>query len=207
MSDSGNQRIAARAARESFHRHAPGTFYLLAAQLFTAATFSPPQSAAALTTTEIVAKAKPAVVTIELFDSINQKVCQATGWFLDKNVIVTNAHLIKGVYDTMKVYNVASGAEYTVDHYNYVNFKDDVAILTIKESSDVTLEIASQAPFEGDSVTVIANPKEHFGTVTTGIISALRRDVQGSMMQISHGSSGSPVIKNQNSSPTKVNFL
>jgi S1-C subfamily serine protease len=107
----------------------------------------------------------------------------------------------------MKVYNVASGAEYTVDHYNYVNFKDDVAILTIKESSDVTLEIASQAPFEGDSVTVIANPKEHFGTVTTGIISALRRDVQGSMMQISHGSSGSPVIKNQNSSPTKVNFL
>jgi hypothetical protein len=157
------------------------------------------QQAAALTTTEIVAKAKPAVVVIEQIDTINDAGYQGTGWFYDSKTVITNAHILKGTYSVLKVYNVASGKEYTVDHINYLNVKDDVAALTVREENDSFLTLASVAPLEGNNVTVIGNPKEHFGTVTTGIVSAIRTGTKyGPIMQvsapISHGSSGSPVL-------------
>jgi hypothetical protein len=52
---------------------------LVAAQIISA-TFNPPQ-AVALTTAEIVAKAKPAVASIEQIDTINNQAWQGTGWF------------------------------------------------------------------------------------------------------------------------------
>jgi S1-C subfamily serine protease len=171
---------------------------LIAAQIISA-TFNP-QQAVALTTAEIVAKAKPAVVAIEQIDTINNQGCQASGWFYgDGKTVVTNAHVLKGQYNVLKVYNVASGKEYTIDHINYLNPKDEVAALTVREENDSFLAISDTAPVEGSNVTVIGNPKEHYGTVTTGIVSALRTNPKaGSIMQISapvsHGSSGSPVL-------------
>jgi hypothetical protein len=171
---------------------------LMAAQIISA-TFNPRQ-AVALTTAEIVAKAKPAVVSIEQIDTINNQAWQGTGWFYgDGKTVVTNAHILKGRYNVLKVYNVATGKEYTIDHVNYLNTKDDVAALTVREENDAFLAISDVAPVEGSNVTVIGNPKEHYGTVTTGIVSALRTDPKaGSVMQISapisHGSSGSPVL-------------
>jgi hypothetical protein len=159
-----------------------------------------PQQAVALTTAEIVAKAKPAVVAIERIDTINNQTFQGTGWFYgDGKTVVTNAHILKGTYNVLKVYNVTTGKEYTIDHVNYLNPKDDVAALTVREENDAFLAISNLAPVEGNNVTVIGNPMEHYGTVTTGIVSALRTDPKaGSIMQISapvsHGSSGSPVL-------------
>jgi hypothetical protein len=171
---------------------------LVAAQVI-GATFNP-QQAVALTTAEIVAKAKPAVVSIEQIDTINNQAWQGTGWFYgDGKTVVTNAHVLKGTYNVLKVHNITSGKEYTIDHVNYLNFKDDVAAFAVREENDAFLAISSIAPVEGSNVTVIGNPKEHYGTVTTGIVSALRTDPKaGSIMQISapisHGSSGSPVL-------------
>jgi tetratricopeptide (TPR) repeat protein len=159
-----------------------------------------PQQAVALTTAEIVAKAKPAVVAIERIDTINNLASQGTGWFCgDGKTVVTNAHVLKGTYNVLKVYNVATGKEYTIDHVNYFNPKDDVAALTVREENNAFLAISDIAPVEGSNVTVIGNPKGLYGTVTTGIVSALRTEPKaGSMMQISapvsHGSSGSPVL-------------
>jgi S1-C subfamily serine protease len=171
---------------------------LVAAQIIIT-TFNP-QHAAALTTAEIVAKAKPTVVAIEQIDTINDQTLEGTGWFCgDGKTVVTNAHVLKGTYNVLKVYNVATGKEYTIDHVNYLNPKDDVAALTVREENDAFLAISDVAPVEGSNVTVIGNPMEHYGTVTTGIVSALRTDPKaGSIMQISapvsHGSSGSPVL-------------
>jgi S1-C subfamily serine protease len=156
--------------------------------------------AVALTTAEIVAKAKPAIVWIELIDTINNQAWEGTGWFYgDGKTVVTNAHILKATYNALKVYNVATGKECTIDHINYLNLKDDVAALTVREENDAFLAISGVTPVEGSNVTVIGNPKEHYGTVTTGIVSALRTDSEaGSIMQISapisHGSSGSPVL-------------
>jgi S1-C subfamily serine protease len=171
---------------------------LMVAQIVSA-TFNAKQ-AVALTTAEIVAKAKPAVVSIEQIDTINNQAWQGTGWFYgDGKTVVTNAHILTGTYNVLKVHNVATGKEYTIDHVNYLNPKDDVAALTVREENDGFLAISDVAPVEGNNVTVIGNPKEHYGTVTTGIVSALRSDPKaGSTMQISapisHGSSGSPVL-------------
>ena len=171
---------------------------LVAAQIISAA-FNP-QQAVALTTAQIVAKAKPAVVAIEQIDTINDQAFEATGWFCgDGKTVVTNAHVLKGRYNVLKIYNVATGKQYTIDHLNYLNPKDEVAALTVREENDSFLTISDTAPVEGSNVTVIGNPKEHYGTVTTGIVSALRSNPKtGSIMQISapvsHGSSGSPVL-------------
>jgi serine protease Do len=137
---------------------------------------------------------------IEQIDTINNQTILGTGWFCgDGKTVVTNAHVLKGKYNVLKVYNVASGKEYTIDHINYLNPKDEVAALTVREENDSFLSISDTAPVEGSNVTVIGNPKEHYGTVTTGIVSALRTNPKaGSIMQISalvsHGSSGSPVL-------------
>lgn len=156
-------------------------------------------NAHAMATVEIVAKAKPAVVAIEQLDTINNTGYQGTGWFYDSKTVVSNAHLLKGTYNVLKVYNVSNGKQYTIDHINYLNVKDDIAAFTVPEDNDSFLSMAKDAPLEGSNVTVIGNPKEHYGTVTTGIVSALRADTKyGSVMQvsapISHGSSGSPVL-------------
>jgi hypothetical protein len=52
---------------------------VMAAQVI-GATFNP-QQAIALTTAEIVSKSKPAVVSIEQIDTINNQARQGTGWF------------------------------------------------------------------------------------------------------------------------------
>jgi hypothetical protein len=171
----------------------------LAVAQIISATFNP-QQAVALTTAEIVARTKPAVVAIEQIDTINNQAMQGTGWLYgDGKTVVTNAHVLMGTYNVLKVYNVATGKEYTIDHINYLNPKDDVAALTVREENNAFLTISDVAPVEGSNVTVIGNPKEHYGTVTTGIVSALRPHPNaGSVMQISapisHGSSGSPVL-------------
>ena len=50
----------------------------------------------ALTTVEIVAKVKPAVVILTLFDDNRQPVSLGTGFFISSNQIVTNSHVIRG---------------------------------------------------------------------------------------------------------------
>ena len=74
---------------------------LLAGALGVSLIFSTP-FAEALTTTEIVQLAKPAVVLIQRLNSQSGKQQLGTGFFVDPDTIVTNDHVMRGILGVQK---------------------------------------------------------------------------------------------------------
>jgi len=73
----------------------------------------------------------------------------------------------------------------------------DLAVLQVKNSGPQPyLSFRTEPVLEGQNVTVIGNPKGFRGTVSTGIVSAVRKN--GNLIQftapISNGSSGGPLL-------------
>jgi S1-C subfamily serine protease len=157
-----------------------------------------PQQSTALTTTEIVGKTKSAVVWVGTSnDQEFKSYAYGTGFFVDHYTILTNHHVIAGNYNYIRV-STLSGVQYHIDRVCFDDPVADVAVLHTVESSSAYIELASDEPAEGNDVVVIGNPRNETGTVTTGIVSAIRsyrefRELQISA-PISHGSSGSPVM-------------
>jgi S1-C subfamily serine protease len=149
------------------------------------------------TTAQIVGIAKPAVVTIIQTNTSGVALADGTGWFCNVNTIVTNAHVLKGTYNALRVVNVANGYEYTVDHINLVDQVADIAVMTVKETCVNFLPLADHNPVEGEDIVVIGNPVGHYGTVTTGIVSAIRSKLMQVSAPVSPGSSGSPVMNSE----------
>jgi S1-C subfamily serine protease len=157
-----------------------------------------PQQSVALTTTEIVAKTKPAIVWIGTSNDKDFKTCtQGTGFFVDQCTIITNDHVLRGKYNYLFVCTL-NGVEYHMDRVCFDDPVADIAVIHTVESSPSYIDLADIEPAEGNDVVVIGNPRNETGTVTTGIVSAIRTHSQFTEMQISapisHGSSGSPVM-------------
>jgi hypothetical protein len=160
---------------------------------------------ASLSTVEIVAKVKPCVVTIKVWNSNNPRVVGlGTGFFIDKDRIMTDAHVIGGDVDSIFVCDL-DGHQINVDPVpTYINdWKAfDIGILAVTNGSPhsyLSFRELGDLPAEGEAVTVIGNPLGLTGTVSTGIVSAVRDD--GNIIQftapISNGSSGGPVVDDQ----------
>src|SRR5881227_4342248 len=47
---------------------------------------------------ELVRRIKPSAVAIETFDARGEKLSRGSGFFIDKNRVVTNRHVIDGAY-------------------------------------------------------------------------------------------------------------
>jgi serine protease Do len=126
-----------------------------------------------LTTVEIVAKVKPAVVLIGPFDSNEQPLGFGTGFFIAPNQVVTNSYVIRNAR-YLEIEDL-SGTYY---HFNRVlddNSTFDLAILETKETSNAFLNFGnSQNLLAGQSILIIGNLKGLVGTVSVGIVSAIR---------------------------------
>jgi V8-like Glu-specific endopeptidase len=161
------------------------------------------QSIFALTTQEIVALAKPTVVYIKAWNSYNPNyVSTGTGFFVAKNMIITDCHVLSGdgkfQPDSIVVLDLLGNQINVNPDPLYSNSAKgvDLSILSVTDSVEHSyLRLSSTEPSEGQNVTVVGNPKGYTGTVTTGIVSAIREDglVQFSA-PVSPGSSGSPVL-------------
>jgi Trypsin-like peptidase domain len=157
-----------------------------------------PQQSAALTTTEIVAKTKPAIVWIGTSNDKDFKTgTQGTGFFVDHYTIITNDHVLRGQYNYLFVCTL-NGVQYHIDRVCFDDPAADIAVIHTVENSPSFIDLAGIDPAEGNDVVVIGNPRNETGTVTTGIVSAIRTYREFTEMQISapisHGSSGSPVM-------------
>ena len=151
---------------------------------------------------ELVRRIKPSAVAIETFDARGEKLSRGSGFFIEADRIVTNRHVIEGAYRA-EVHSVG-GAVYPVKGVLAVDAEGDIAVLKI--DSPLTfirpLPLDKTSPQEGESVVVIGNPLGLEGSVTNGIVSAVR-DIPtfGRIIQItapiSSGSSGSPVVNMQ----------
>src|SRR5690349_21840253 len=151
---------------------------------------------------ELVRRIKPSAVAIETFDSRGEKLSRGSGFFIDVDRIVTNRHVIEGAHRA-EVHS-STGAVIPVKGVLAVDAEGDIALLKIDPPSPAIrpLPLDKTSPQEGESVVVIGNPLGLEGSVTNGIVSAVR-DIPtfGRIIQItaaiSSGSSGSPVVNMQ----------
>ena len=151
---------------------------------------------------ELVRRIKPSAVAIETFDSRGEKVSRGSGFFIETDRVVTNRHVIEGAHRA-EVHS-STGSIYPVKGVLAVDAEGDIAILKVDVPPNQVrpLPLDRTSPQEGESVVVIGNPFGLEGSVTNGIVSAVR-DIPtfGRIIQItapiSPGSSGSPVVNMQ----------
>jgi tetratricopeptide (TPR) repeat protein len=151
---------------------------------------------------ELVRRIKPSAVAVVTFDAHGEKLSRGSGFFIDIDRIATNRHVIEGAYRA-EVHS-SSGTVYPVKGVLAVDAEGDIALLKIDTPAPQIqpLPLDKTSPQEGESVVVIGNPLGLEGSVTNGIVSAVR-DIPtfGRIIQItapiSSGSSGSPVVNMQ----------
>lgn len=148
---------------------------------------------------ELVRRIKPSAVAIETFDARGDKLSRGSGFFIDYDRIVTNRHVIEGAYRAEV--HLSSGNNFPVLNVLGVDAEADIALLRVGAPRQLVrpLSLDRASPDEGESIVVIGNPFGLEGSVTNGIVSAVR-DIPGfgRIIQItapiSPGSSGSPVV-------------
>ena len=138
-------------------------------------------------------------VAIETFDSQAKALSRGSGFFIDTDRVVTNRHVIENAF-RVEIHS-STGSIFPVKGVLAVDAEGDIALLKVDATAHHVrpLSLERTSPQEGESVVVIGNPFGLEGSVTNGIVSAVR-DIPtfGRIIQItapiSPGSSGSPVV-------------
>jgi len=149
----------------------------------------------------LVKRVKPSVVAIATYDANGEPLMTGSGFFLRPGQVVTNLHVIRGAVKAEIKTLDGKGKVFPVNGTLAVDEEGDLALLNVDmplERSRTT-ELASDLPDEGEPIFVIGNPLKLEGSVSDGIVSAVR-EVPNSYRiiqitaPISHGNSGSPVF-------------
>lgn len=149
----------------------------------------------------LVKRVKPAVVAIATYDAAGEAVMTGSGFFLRPGQVVTNLHVVRGAVRAEIKTLDGKGKMFPVNGVLAVDEEGDLALLSVDMPLERarTSELASELPDEGETIFVIGNPLKLEGSVSDGIVSAVRevpnsyRIVQITA-PISHGNSGSPVF-------------
>jgi len=144
---------------------------------------------------DIYERARSSVVLLIGYDANNQPLALGSGFFVKSNIIATNMHVIAGASSVKAKY--MSGDVATITTISGIDPDHDVVLLESPvHQSELPLQLSS--PDVGEPIVVIGNPRGLEGTVSTGIVSGVRRDETDTYYQItapiSPGSSGGPVI-------------
>jgi tetratricopeptide (TPR) repeat protein len=149
----------------------------------------------------LVKKVKPAVVAIATYDSSGEALMTGSGFFLRPGQVVTNLHVVRGAVRAEIKTLDGKGKVFPVSGTLAVDEEGDLALLSVDMPLERarSSELASELPDEGEPIFVIGNPLKLEGSVSDGIVSAVR-EVPNSYRiiqitaPISHGNSGSPVF-------------
>jgi len=148
---------------------------------------------------ELVKRIKPSAVAIETFDSHGNTISRGSGFFVAADRIITNRHVIDR--SSRVEVHLMDGKRFPVKGVLAVDGEGDLALLQVDVPKDaaIPLPIVKSVPQEGEFVVVIGNPYGLEGSVSNGIVSAVREiPGYGKIIQItapiSPGSSGSPVV-------------
>lgn len=148
---------------------------------------------------ELVKRIKPSAVAIETFDARGNSVSRGSGFFISADRIITNRHVIER--STRVEIHLMDGKKFVVRGVLAVDGEGDLALLQVELPPGLAspLPIVRTVPQEGESIVVVGNPFGLEGSVSNGIVSAVREiSGYGRIIQItapiSPGSSGSPVV-------------
>ncbi|HEX8921259.1 MAG TPA: tetratricopeptide repeat-containing serine protease family protein [Pyrinomonadaceae bacterium] len=150
---------------------------------------------------ELIRRVKPAVVAVITYDAKNEVQMTGSGFFIRPGQVLTNLHVIEGAHHAEIRTLDGKGKTYPADGLLSIDEEGDLAVLSINLPPERarSLEIASALPEEGEQVFVIGNPLRLEGSISDGIVSAVREVPSlGEIVQItapiSHGNSGSPLF-------------
>ena len=182
--------------KRSFPRLFPLVFILLVASVAHA------HAQGQDTLPNLVKRVKPAVVAIATYDASGEALMTGSGFFLRPGQVVTNLHVVRGAVRAEIKTLDGKGKVYPVNGTLAVDEEGDLALLSVEmplERVARSTELAKELPDEGETIFVIGNPLKLEGSVSDGIVSAVR-EVPNSYRiiqitaPISHGNSGSPVF-------------
>ncbi len=146
----------------------------------------------------LIKKISPSVVVIQTYKDGNA-LALGSGFFIDKNIIITNYHVLKGA--SSAEIKTANGKSYPVKEIiaedkdcDILMFKVDIPAIEVR-----ILPISKTIPEVGERIIVIGNPEGLETSVSEGIVSAVREvSPYGKIIQttapISPGSSGGPAL-------------
>jgi S1-C subfamily serine protease len=155
-------------------------------------------SYAQLTTSQIVKKYSPSVVTIVALDQNDQPLSLGSGFFINtEGDIATNHHVLEG--SAKAIIKTMDGRKGEI--LEIINDDPELDLLIAKTS----IKNINPIPFgDSDTITIgeeiiaIGNPAGLEGTVSNGIVSGIRKSEGFKLIQItapiSPGSSGGPVF-------------
>ncbi len=149
----------------------------------------------------LVKRVKPAVVAIATYDATGEALMTGSGFFLRPGQVVTNLHVVRNAARAEIKTLDGKGKVFPVNGAIAVDEEGDLALLSVEMPLDRarSSELATELPDEGETIFVIGNPLKLEGSVSDGIVSAVR-EVPNSYRiiqitaPISHGNSGSPVF-------------
>lgn len=148
---------------------------------------------------ELVKRIKPSAVAIETFDAKDNSLARGSGFFIAPDRVITNRHVIERA--SRVEIHLVDGKKFPVRGVLAVDGEGDLALLAVDvpRGLAIPLPIVRTVPQEGESIVVIGNPYGLEGSVSNGIVSAVREiSGYGKIIQItasiSPGSSGSPVV-------------
>ena len=154
-----------------------------------------------LTLPELVRRVKPSVVSVLTYDLKGEPLISGSGFFVRSGEVMTNMHVIKGAH-RVEIHTLeGKGRTYTVAGALAIDEEADLALLKVDLPTERSrpLPITSTLPDEGEQIFVIGNPLRLEGSVSNGIVSAIREVPDlGRIIQVtapvSHGNSGSPLF-------------
>lgn len=158
-----------------------------------------PQSNQGLTVSALVKSSNGAVVQIVTADQDGKEFALGSGFFVSTDgKIVTNYHVIEGAHSA--VAKLSNGSFFPIEGAIAVDADRDLVLLKVEGRSLPFLNLGSMASLQvGDHVVAIGSPLGLEGTVSDGIVSALRSEAQGkdwiqTTAPVSHGNSGGPLL-------------
>jgi S1-C subfamily serine protease len=150
---------------------------------------------------ELVRQVKPSVVALTTYDSSGEALMTGSGFFIGSGQVVTNLHVLRNASRADVKTLDGKGKTYPVTGALAVDDEGDLVLLGIDMPAERNraVQFASVLPDEGERIFVVGNPLKLEGSVSDGIVSAVREvPIVGRIIQftapVSHGNSGSPIF-------------
>jgi S1-C subfamily serine protease len=151
---------------------------------------------------DVVKKSSDAVVLIVISNSAGQETALGSGFLISADgEIVTNYHVIKEAHSA--IVKLSNGAFFPVSGVLASDVNKDLAIIKVGGRNLPFLQLGDIDNLHvGDHVVAIGSPLGLEGTVSDGIVSALRDVANMKWVQttapVSHGNSGGPLLDMNN---------
>jgi serine protease Do len=141
-----------------------------------AAAAAPPGPIAVPSAADVVARVAPSVVTVRTGNGVG------SGVVYQPDVVITNQHVVGRARDVTINYADGTSSDGTVLAVDEVT---DLAVIRTARGGLPVPEYHTELPRPGDPVLAIGSPLGFEGTVTSGIVSALNRQIPGSATESS----------------------